>query len=94
MSLEHSPARRRRRNRGTTPRLAFSVDEFCDAHSVSRTHLYEMWREGAGPRYMLAGSKRLITMEAAADWRAEGERAAPAHDRGKRGGKRRSGAGA
>jgi hypothetical protein len=38
--------------------------------------LYIMWRQGAGPRYMNVGRKKLITVEAAADWRAEGERKA------------------
>jgi hypothetical protein len=56
-----------------TARIAFTIDEFCAAHRISRTHLYDLWHEGAGPRYMLAGSKKLITVEAAAEWRAEGE---------------------
>lgn len=75
MSLEHSPNRQRR---NTTPRLAFSINEFCAAHGISRTHLYDLWREGTGPRYMLTGTKRLISTEAAAEWRAQGEQAAAA----------------
>jgi hypothetical protein len=90
MSIEHSPARQRWRHvRAAPPRLALSVNEFCDAHGISRTHLYDMWREGGGPRYMIAGGKRLISAEAALDWRVESERAALTHPHSKRGGRRR-----
>ena len=95
MSLEHTPARRQRKRRdhGSTAQLAFTVDEFCDAHRISRTHLYAMWRQGLGPRYMLTGAKRLIAIEAAADWRAEAENSTSNHRQGKhgRGGNRRGG---
>jgi predicted DNA-binding transcriptional regulator AlpA len=74
---------RQRRERPAVSRLALTVDEFCNAHGISRTHLYDMWREGTGPRYMRAGDKRrLISIEAAHDWRLAGE-----HKPSKRGGK-------
>jgi hypothetical protein len=52
---------------------AFTVDEFCDAHRISRTRLYAFWKEGRGPRYLVNGTRRLITAQAAADWTAERE---------------------
>ena len=45
------------------------MDEFCDAHNISRSQLYKMWKMGMGPRFMRAGIKRLITNEVDADWR-------------------------
>jgi hypothetical protein len=64
MSLqEHSPARQG----------AFTVAEFCDSHRISRTKLYNLWKTGAGPRQMRVGTKILISVEAAADWRRASE---------------------
>jgi hypothetical protein len=71
MSLEHSPAR---------SRAAYTINEFCDAHRISRGKLYQLWATGLSPRFMNVGKKRLITDEAAADWRGEGERRAAGKD--------------
>jgi hypothetical protein len=77
MSLEHSPARQRRNN--IAARAASTIPEFCEAHRISRTKLYDLWAAGKGPRKMRAGdglsSKVIITLEAAADWRREREAA-------------------
>jgi hypothetical protein len=68
MSLvEHSPAR--------DGRAVFTITEFCDSHRTSRSMLYKMWGEGAGPRIMRVGTKVLISAEAAADWRRAREAA-------------------
>jgi hypothetical protein len=64
MSLEHSPARE-----GT--RYAFTISEFCDAHRISRSWLYQEWASGRGPRVKKIGTKNIITIEDAAAWRAE-----------------------
>jgi hypothetical protein len=56
-------------------RAAFTITEFCDSHRISRSMLYKMWSEGSGPRTMPVGTKVLITVEAAADWRREREAA-------------------
>lgn len=71
MSLEHSPARQ-------AGRAAFTIPEFCDAHRISRSKLYQMWAAGTGPRIMRIGTKVIITNEAAADWRIEPEAATEA----------------
>jgi hypothetical protein len=50
-------------------REVFSVDEFCVAHNISRAFLYKIWRDGKGPKAMSVGSRKLISHEAAAEWR-------------------------
>lgn len=61
-----------------TSRSAFTVAEFCTAHRISKGMLYKMWKAGAGPRWMSVGSKRIISCEAAADWRRQCEAEAEA----------------
>jgi len=55
---------------------AFTVAEFCAAHRICRTRLYALWSAGQGPRYMKNGVRRLISVEAATDWRRDMEKAA------------------
>jgi hypothetical protein len=54
-------------------RAAYTVNEFCDAHRISRSKLYQLWAAGLGPRFIRIGSKKIITTEAAANWRRAGE---------------------
>jgi hypothetical protein len=56
-----------------TERAAYTVSEFCAAHRISRSKLYELWASGNGPRFISVGNKRIITLEAAAEWRLRGE---------------------
>ena len=63
------------RDRGS-PTHAFTVQEFCDAHRISRSHYYELKKQGLTPIEMIVGRKRLISFEAADLWRRERERAA------------------
>jgi predicted DNA-binding transcriptional regulator AlpA len=56
-------------------RATFTVNEFCATHHISRAKLYCMWNTGTGPRRMKIGTKNLISVEAAADWRREREAA-------------------
>jgi predicted DNA-binding transcriptional regulator AlpA len=56
---------------------AYPVDGFCDAHSISRSLLYKMFRDGTGPRIMRIGARVLISKESAAEWRRDREKAAP-----------------
>jgi hypothetical protein len=77
MSLEHSPARQG----GSTP-ACYTISEFCASHRISRSKLYALWaaeeaakKAGAkpvipAPRRMQVDTKVLISVEAAADWRA------------------------
>jgi predicted DNA-binding transcriptional regulator AlpA len=50
-------------------KLAFSVSEFCEAHSLSRSLFYKLLAQGKGPRLSKAGNRTLIMSEDAADWR-------------------------
>lgn len=54
-------------------RAAYSVQEFCRAHRISRAMFYKMQYDGIGPRTMKVGTRTLISDEAAADWRRERE---------------------
>jgi predicted DNA-binding transcriptional regulator AlpA len=56
-------------------RAAYSITDFCEAHSISRTTFYLLQKEGKAPRVMSVGNRRLISQEAAADWRRECEAA-------------------
>lgn len=57
----------------TAPRGAFTVAEFCKAHSFTKVLFYKLIKEGRGPRIMKVGSRTLISIEAAADWRRQME---------------------
>ncbi len=62
--------------RGATPRGAFTVAQFCEAHSFTKVLFYKLLKEGRGPRIMKVGTRTLISVEAAADWRREMEQGA------------------
>jgi hypothetical protein len=68
-------SKKQRRNRGP-PTHAFTVEEFCDAHRISRARYYELKRQGLTPVEMVVGRRRLISYEAAERWRRAREAAA------------------
>ena len=49
--------------------LASSVDEFCEEHRISRSFYYDLLKKNQGPKTMKVGARRLISHEAAAEWR-------------------------
>jgi hypothetical protein len=55
-------------------KLAFSIAEFCSMHGISRAHFYNLKKLGLGPLEMNCGGRRLISIEAASDWRRQLER--------------------
>lgn len=55
------------------PADAYTVDEFCRSHRISRVKFYELLRDGRGPRTMRIGRRQLISREAAAEWRRQME---------------------
>jgi hypothetical protein len=58
-------------------RAAYTISEFCDAHRISRAHYYNLKKLGQGPDEARAGDRTvIITMEAAARWRRQREKAA------------------
>lgn len=58
-----------------TQRDAYSIDSFCEAHSISRASYYRLKAEGKAPREIHIGRKPIITREAAEDWRRSMESA-------------------
>lgn len=64
-SKKSTPQKRHR----TVPQFAFSVDQFCNSHNISRDLFYELLKLGLGPECMRLGKRRLISFEAAARWR-------------------------
>jgi predicted DNA-binding transcriptional regulator AlpA len=55
---------------------AFSVAQFCAAHGFTKPTFYALLKQSRGPRIMKVGSRTLISVEAAADWRAAMEKEA------------------
>lgn len=53
---------------------AYTVQQFCIDHHISRRHFYELVKAGRGPRVFRPGRRTLISAEAAADWRRQLER--------------------
>lgn len=56
-----------------TDTSTYTIDEFCAAERISRSHLYGLWREGKGPRFYRVGSHRRISAQARLDWQRERE---------------------
>ncbi|MBA3241961.1 MAG: hypothetical protein H0T60_12105 [Acidobacteria bacterium] len=52
---------------------AYTVPEFCQAHRFSKAFYYLLKQRGIAPREMHIGGRRLISKEAAAEWRRERE---------------------
>ena len=58
--------------------LSMSVAQFCRANSISVALYYKLRAAGLAPREMKLGSRTLISIEAAADWRRARESATAA----------------
>ena len=52
---------------------ARTVNQFCEANSISHTLFYELLKKGQGPRVIKAGRRTLVGCEAEIDWRAQME---------------------
>jgi hypothetical protein len=71
------PKQKQTRDRGP-PTHTFSIQEFCDAHRISRSRYFELKKQGLTPDEMHVGHRHLISFEAAARWRRQREREAAA----------------
>ena len=60
---------------GVTGRKAFSINEFCADHGISRATYYNLRKLGKAPVEMEVNARRLISVEAAAAWRRQMETA-------------------
>ena len=56
--------------------MAYSIRQFCQAHSISVDTYFRLQRVGLGPVTMKVGGRTLISVEAAAAWRRDRELAA------------------
>lgn len=52
-------------------KLAHSIKEFCFQHGISRTKFYDLLKNGLAPKMMKLGKRRLISVEAAKEWREQ-----------------------
>jgi predicted DNA-binding transcriptional regulator AlpA len=48
---------------------AASIRAFCKAHGISRAHFYNLMKRGLAPKTLVAGRRRLVSSESAAEWR-------------------------
>ena len=74
----NSRTKRKRRNLSKVQLAAYGIQEFCDAHRISRSKYYELKAKGLSPDEMDVDGSTKISIEAAARWRRERERAAAA----------------
>jgi hypothetical protein len=76
---------RRRKLRGRKPQArappadapadAYSIREFCRRHGISEAFFFKLKSQGRAPVMMTVGTRKLISVEAAAQWRREREAA-------------------
>jgi predicted DNA-binding transcriptional regulator AlpA len=57
--------------------LCYSIPEFCQQFRIGKTFLYKLLKDGRGPRIIRVGRRTIISSEAARDWIAQLEKAAP-----------------
>jgi predicted DNA-binding transcriptional regulator AlpA len=55
---------------------AYSINEFCALHNISRSTYYNLKKSGQAPKEMVVMGRRLISDEAGAQWRRQMEAAA------------------
>jgi hypothetical protein len=50
--------------------MLLSIRQFCDLNGpISPSTLRRLWADGKGPRFVLIGNRKMISREAAAEWR-------------------------
>jgi hypothetical protein len=55
--------------RGPPPLGAYSIAQFCEAHSISQSFFFKLLAAGRGPAVMRVGARTLVSAEAALAWR-------------------------
>src|SRR5262245_49057300 len=82
LTAEHRRNRKQKRRRRRAARappehlLAMSIPEFCRRHDISPSFYWKLQSMGLGPATMTVGNRKLISIEAAAEWRRAREAAA------------------
>ena len=59
------------------PRLAMTIQEFCDSFRFTEGFYYKLKKQGLGPREMKVGTRTLISVESAIEWGREHETFGP-----------------
>jgi hypothetical protein len=59
----------RRQPPTNTPTEVYTIQEFCDAHRISRAMYTKLKIKGLTPKEMHLGARIVIAKEAAAEWR-------------------------
>ena len=54
-----------------TPAAWYTIRTFCEAHKLSQAMYFKLKADKRGPRVTSVGSRRYITFEDAAKWRAQ-----------------------
>ena len=68
-----SVSKNRRPQLALAERSVSTIEEFCDAHRISRALYFELKKQGLTPVEMAVGRLRLISHESAAAWRRKQE---------------------
>ena len=58
-------------------KFVYSVEEFLTAYGLSRTLFYSLIKKKQAPKMMHVGRRRLISIEAAEEWRKKMENSPP-----------------
>jgi hypothetical protein len=56
------------------PIQAYTIKAFCRVHGISESLYFKLKNQGLGPAEMEVGTRRLISLEAAAAWRRARQR--------------------
>jgi hypothetical protein len=52
------------------PAAWYSIKDFCAAHRISQAMYFKLKADKRGPREIAVGTRRYVSFEAAAEWRA------------------------
>lgn len=52
---------------------SLTVEDLCRTEGICRATLYNLWKQGKGPRFYYLGAHRRISPDAVIDWRRERE---------------------
>jgi len=53
-----------------TPAAWYTIRTFCEAHKLSQAMYFKLKADKRGPREIAVGTRRYVSFEAAAEWRA------------------------
>jgi len=59
--------------RGGPPIAALSLEAFCRSHGISLRFFFALQKQGKAPKVMKVGRRRLVSIEAATQWRRQME---------------------